>query len=204
MPSFFDWRDHFPFLSPLLSQVEAINAEVAAARQAKWSDWPETNLYMRDQGQSWRVIPFCYTFPSNTGVTQWVESSSALLPGTVRTLKAIPGLKTALLSRMGPSTTLVPHDGWREISNHVLRCHLALDIPGPRVSGVAIDEELMFHEQGKILCFDDAKVHSGFNLHPEKERTVLIFDIARPPGVATGIASGGATAELQSFMDYFS
>ena len=203
--SFYEWQTYFPFLSTqLLDHVNEIQDELHTLKNVKWNDWPETNLYMKDKGQTWRVIPFCYTFPSNTGKTNWVESSSNLFPKTVQILKSIPGLKTALFSKMGPSTSLLPHDGWKEISNYVLRCHLALDIPGNNISGVAVGNKVKFHTQNEILCFDDAKIHSGFNLHTEKERTVLIFDVERPFGIAQGNAKGGATLELQNFMDYFS
>jgi len=201
---FFDWQVFFPSLAGLLEKVEVINLELAeiADGSARWHDWPETSLY-RGAGESWKVIPFCYTFPADTGVTQWVESSCNILPRTSSILRELPGLRTALLSKMGPNTSLTPHDGWREISNHVLRCHLPLKLPGRCVSGVSVGDVVRFHEEGDFLCFDDALVHSGFNRHPTAARTVLIFDLVRPAGVPLGQASGGATAELENFMAYF-
>ncbi len=202
---FFDWRQLFPSLQALLEAAPAIAAELAGSASAKWHDWPETALYMGGEGETWRVIPFCYTYPADGSVdTQWVASSSALLPVTSGLLRGLgPSLRTALFSRLGPGTALAPHDGWAELSNHVLRCHLSVSIPSPGTSGVAVEGLRQLHAQGGILCFDDSRVHSGFNEHPTAERTVLIVDMARPQGVRPGRATMGATRELTTFMSHF-
>ena len=210
---FFEPLSLFPFLSSLPALAPALLEELRAAPPEKWHAWPETTLYMAagaDGGSgagapqpAWTVIPFCYTFPSDTGDTKWVPSSCAVLPRAAAALRALPGLKTALLSRLGPGTRLAPHQGWKEISNHVLRCHLALRIPQPGASGVTVEGSTRLHEEGALLCFDDSLTHSAFNEGAE-DRVVLIFDIARPAGVPEGTAQDGATAELESFMAYFS
>ena len=202
---FFDWRQLFPAAQALVDALPSIAAELRGATAAQWHAWPETALYMRDAGERWSVIPLCYTFPADgSAATQWVASASAVLPGTAALLRALgPALRTALFSRLGPATSLTPHDGWAELSNHVLRCHLAVDIPAEGCSGVAVEGRRQRHVQGGVLCFDDSRVHSGFNEHPERERTVLIFDLARPQGVRPGRATEGATRELADFMAYF-
>jgi aspartyl/asparaginyl beta-hydroxylase (cupin superfamily) len=117
----------------------------------------------------------------------------------------VPGIRTALLSRMGPKTSLTSHQGWATLSNHVLRVHLGVDIPddGPRVSGVAVEDDVRWHANGELLVFDDSKVHAAFNHHGSKPRVVLIFDIARPAEAPPGVATGGTTAELEDFMRHF-
>jgi hypothetical protein len=133
------------------------------------------------------------------------SSRAAAAPTTALLRSLGPGLRTALFSRLGPGTVLAPHDGWAELSNHVLRCHLALSIPAapPGCSGVAVEGLAQPHSQGSVLCFDDSRVHSGFNTSPTQERTVLIIDMARPAGVRPGRATEGATRELADFMAYF-
>ena len=66
-----------------------------------------------------------YTFPANDpSATVWVERECSRLPLATRLLRAIPGVRTALFSRLGPGTRLAPHRGWASLANHVLRCHL--------------------------------------------------------------------------------
>lgn len=57
-----------------------------------------------------QVLPFMYTFPGNDpSKTAWVDSSVAQCPFTTRVLRSLPGIRTALFSRMGPSTILTAH-----------------------------------------------------------------------------------------------
>ena len=206
---FYDALALFPFLSHLPSEAPSFLAELRAAPAAAWHAWPETTLYMREDGvaTSWKVVPFCYTFPSDTGEVKWVASSCAVLPRISAALRSIPGLRIALLSRLGPGTRLSPHQGWKEISNHVLRVHLTLYVPARGCSGVVVEgaggASTRAHAENELICFDDSLTHSAFKDHPSEDRVVLIFDILRPAGVAPGTAVDGATAELSSFMAYF-
>ena len=248
-PAFFAWRRVFPFLEPLLAFRSAILEEAlavgrrsggscassssgssssGAAEEAsppvssgRWFDWPETTLYDAAGGASWRVLPFCHTFPaSDASKTTWLAPAAAACPQTAALLRRIPGLRTALFSRMGPGTVLEPHAGWADLSNHVLRVHMPLLVPGDeeaaaaaaaaggggggaRSCGVTVGEEVHFHRTGEFIVFDDSKMHSAFNSHASGERLVLIFDLARPPGLPPGQATGATTDELQGFINYF-
>ncbi len=98
--------------------------------------------------------------------------------------------------------------GWAALSNHVLRCHLPLSVPGPTAEGepscgMVVDGEVRHHVEGDLLVFDDSKRHYAFNHHPGLSRVVLIFDVARPPELPLGDAKGPMTAELDGFIDYF-
>jgi len=106
---------------------------------------------------------------------------------------------------MGPRTVLNAHTGWAELSNHVLRVHLPLDVPPTAEGscGLIVDDAVRHHELGELLVFDDSHLHSAFNNHPTASRTVLIVDIARPSDAPPGTATGGATEELEAFMAYF-
>jgi len=205
---FYDWRAVFPELAPLVAAAPLLAAEVearGAALAALWAAWPETALYAPDAGDAWDIVPFVYTFPADDpSRTVWVGASCAALPAAAAALRALPGVRTALLSRLGPRTRLTPHQGWAELSNHVLRAHVPLALPrAPRASGVVAGGEACAHELGGALVFDDSVVHSGFNESADEPRTVLIVDVARPPGVRAGVAVGGATRELTSFMEVF-
>lgn len=204
-PNFYDVAEALPSVVPLTDPavVAAIREEME--RASKWTDWPEYALYKPEHGHDWKVIPFCYTFPADDpSATVWVESAAKLCPFTSALLKRIPGIRTALFSRLGPGTSLTSHQGWAQLSNHVLRCHLGLVVPeGERVCGMCVDDEIAYHSPGQILCFDDSKIHSAFNHHATGTRTVLIFDVARPAGAAPGCATKGTTKELADFMAHF-
>jgi len=214
LPPFHRWEEVYPFLGPVRRFRKALLSEVMGEEPTRrWVEWPETGLYKPDDPSAaeegaaeadWRVIPLVYTFPANDpSATVWVERECSRLPLATRLLRAIPGVRTALFSRLGPGTRLAPHRGWASLANHVLRCHLALSVPGPRTCGVVVDGVVQWHEEGKIIVFDDSKAHFAFNNHDTDARTVLIFDIARPEGLGEGEATGGETRELQEFIKAF-
>ena len=200
-PRFYDWRDTFPFLSKL-TEPTVFTEIVNEMRQAtNWHAWPEP-LYDGDKGDEWEVIPFLHTFPAtDDSNSEWQESNCDQCPVTTGLLRSIPGIRTALYSRMGPRTHLVPHQGWADLSNHVLRCHLALEVPD-NASGVWCDGQSRYHKRGELLVFDDSRMHSGFNLSTQR-RCVLIFDIIRPSEVPRGASDVLQTSQLQMFIEYF-
>jgi aspartyl/asparaginyl beta-hydroxylase (cupin superfamily) len=56
------------------------------------------------------VYPFLHTFPAtDPGASVWIDRAVAECPFTTSVLRAIPGVRTALFSRMGPHTTLELH-----------------------------------------------------------------------------------------------
>ena len=171
-PTFYDWRAVFPFLRSVIAAHPHILKELLETTRGSWHPWPETTLYKPEQGHDWRVVPFCYTFPAdNPSATVWVEPSVRACPFTASVLRAIPGLRTALFSRLGPSTSLTSHAGWADLSNHVLRCHLPLSVPdnmpdGEKSCGMVVEGQVMHHTEGDILVFDDSKRHYAFNHHP--------------------------------------
>lgn len=109
--------------------------------------------------------------------------------------------------------------GWADLSNHVLRCHLPLIVPTvstidttgrassastlSATCGIVVDTKTTHHREGELIVFDDSKKHYAFNNHATHSRVVLIFDIARPDGAPPGEAKGATTKELEGFIDYF-
>ena len=114
--------------------------------------------------------------------------------------------------------------GWAILANHVLRCHLPLEVPQldgepafvpgtalshgeekatlnklsppPGACGLVVDNQLHYHREGGLMVFDDSHPHYAFNKHPSQNRLVLIFDIARPDGFPHGHALGGTTEQV--------
>lgn len=203
-PCFYDWHEVYPFLAPLAARRADILAELTAA--TRWFDWPETSLYSPEAGHSWKVFPFLHTFPAwDATKSVWVDESVAACPRTAALLRKVPGIRTALFSRMGPTTHLATHAGWADLANFVLRIHLPLYVPDEdeRPCGLVVEEEVRYHRGGEFIVFDDSKSHSAFNNHATKSRFVLIFDVARPDGLPEGRATGATTTELHAFIDYF-
>jgi aspartyl/asparaginyl beta-hydroxylase (cupin superfamily) len=133
-----------------------------------------------------------------------VEACCKLCPKTVALLKRVPGVRTALLSKLGPGTVLGAHRGWADLSNHILRTHLGLIVPGDGAQcGTWVQGEVRHHAEREIIVFDDSLLHKAFN-ETEEERVVLIVDVARPPGVPKGRAKGGHTKELDGLISLFS
>lgn len=166
----------------------------------------QEDLYDPAEGHSWKVVPFLHTFPAtDPSASAWVDKACAACPRTAALLRRIPGVRTALFSRMGPRTALNAHTGWAELSNHVLRVHLPLDVPpaAEGACGMIVDDEVRHHALGELIVFDDSHLHSAFNNHPTASRTVLIVDLLRPEGAPPGTATGGTTEELAAFVAYF-
>lgn len=58
----------------------------------------------------WKVLPFVHTFPGNDpSKTTWIDAHCEDCPTIAAILKKIPGLRIALLSRLGPNTVLGAH-----------------------------------------------------------------------------------------------
>ena len=246
---FYNWKETFPFVSPLVAEASSIleelnvnvNATLMTTQQIDcqqcniqtgikcktckaeqvWRDWPETNLYKQKQGeqnQEWKVVPLCYSFPADDEKnTVWVDANEKRFPQTCALLRSIPGIRTALFSRLGPKTSLVSHQGWAQLSNHVLRCHISLSLPvsspvlehnsndsfsGHPPCGIIVGEEIQYHEMGNVIVFDDSLLHSAFNKSKEN-RIVLIVDIVRPATAPKGSAEKGKTEELEAFIKEF-
>lgn len=206
-PKFYNWKEVYPFLQPVRDNIGTIIEEVKAA--TRWHAWPEQALYNADAGDDWKVFPFCHTFPAtDSKATTWLPRHVAECPRTAGLLASIPGLRTALVSRLGPGTSLTAHRGWAALANHVLRIHLPLVVPrieedDEPCCGLACESVVQHHKEGEFLVFDDSKLHMAFNDHPTASRVVLIFDIMRPAGLPLGLAEGDTTEELSAFIEYF-
>lgn len=207
MPNYYSYPELFPQLQVLEDNYHVILEEMLAVQQgASWPFWPEKHYTEEDS--EWRVLPFCYTFPAyDASKTVWVPPTCELCPRTVEILRGIPGIRTALFSKLGPNTTLTAHRGWADLSNDILRCHLPLVVPrlnnGEPCCAMVVGGESLYHQEGQLFVFDDSKLHYAFNHHDEKTRIVLIVDLYRPEHLPRGRARGGHSDELDEFIDTF-
>jgi len=198
---FYEWSSIYPELGVFLPMMDEIQHELQESNLV-WKEWPERYLYPKNA--SWTVIPFCATFPGNDpAAMKWNPYFVDKFPVVCELLRRIPGLRTAGFSKLGPHTSLQFHKGWADLSNHVLRCHLPIQVPvGDIVCGVLCDGNIQFHKRGEWVVFDDSKRHKAFN-HSDEERTVLLLDIQRPDSVPKGTSTVMMSGELHTFLRSF-
>lgn len=202
LANFYEWQDLFPQLRVLQESLPAILEE--ALQVSGWFAWPEYHFREGASSNDWRVVPFVHTFPAtDPSKTQWLSRTCTNCPKITAALRKIPGLRTALLSRLGPCTRLSAHTGWDDLANHVLRVHFSLKVPADRTCGLWVEGEVRYHQEGDFIVFDDSKIHKAFNIHPTESRIVLILDMARPETISSGVAVGGHTPELDDLINLF-
>jgi beta-hydroxylase len=105
-------------------------------------------------------------------------------PRTANACAAVPGMVNAGFSRFGPGTHLYPHRG--ELEN-LLRCHLALIVPGGD-QGLRIGDQVRAWQAGRCLVFDDTFEHDAWN-RGDGDRVVLLVTFAALP---RGRGAGGS------------
>ncbi len=202
--NFYKVEETYPFLNKIYKNVDIYKKEVnTLCNNKNWFDWVEKDLYKGNTPTSdWKILPF-YGF----GI--WVKENCDLCPNLAKFIKSIPGLKVALLSKMGPDTVLTEHRGWGNHSNKVLRCHFGFNIPdncfvsvGDYDNNNEIKREVKKYQQDKWLIFDDSKFHFTYN-KSNQDRIVLIIDIERPYYVKQGTANVEDTKELKELIDSF-
>lgn len=99
---------------------------------------------------------------------------AAAFPVTVRALRGIPGLRSALWSHLDSGTLLPEHTG---PNAGVLRYHLGVRCgsgSGLEVAGVEVP-----YEDGRGILFDDTVPHSAWN-RGDTPRVTLFCEIERP------------------------
>ena len=200
-PRYYDWRTVYPQLQSLLDNFDTIRDELLAV--VNWTAWPERSLY--NPNGEWSVVPFLHTFPAlSWSSAKFIGRNCSMCPRTMAILGRLTGLRTVILSRLGPKTVLSPHQGYADLANHVLRCHLPLTLPRQRDScGVTVENEVRYHVDRDFVVFDDSKTHSAFNNTDNEERVVLLLDLLRPPGVPKGVSDVRHTEELDQFIDEY-
>jgi beta-hydroxylase len=105
------------------------------------------------------------------------ERNCARCPETLRLLRFIPGLKTAMFSILAPGKHIPEHRGPYK---GVLRYHLGLVIPRPAGDcRIRVRDEVRVWEEGKSLIFDDSHLHEAWN-DSGSYRVVLFVDFVRP------------------------
>jgi aspartyl/asparaginyl beta-hydroxylase (cupin superfamily) len=164
----------FPWIETMEANWQKIRAELDEVLRFQ-DDLPNFQDISTDQAtitddDKWKTYFFYgYGFKS--------EANCGRCPETTKLLEAIPGMKTAFFSILGPHKHIPEHSGpWKG----VLRYHLALMVPEPTDKcGIKVDGEVAHWEEGKSLLFDDSFEHAAWN-DTDGTRVVLFMDVVRP------------------------
>ncbi|MGZ3882977.1 MAG: aspartyl/asparaginyl beta-hydroxylase domain-containing protein [Bacteroidia bacterium] len=183
LPAFFKTNE-FPWVAELEANFDDIKNELKnyiLQNQEHFKPYFNTDLVSKKR--SWEVSNFVFWGKTN-------EVSCQKVTQTIGLLKKIPGFLSAGISVLHPGSDIKPHAG---DTNTVMRAHLGLVIPeGLPACGLKVTDKMSGWEEGKVLMFCDAHVHSAWN-HSSQKRFVLIFDVVHPVFLhrRKGIASNG-------------
>ena len=200
---FYNCNDIFPELLQI-NKPEILNElhhNLQNNCEKLWLDWPESHLYKNKQiDGNWKIIPFF-------GFGVWASYYCKQFPHLTSFLKSLPNLKIAILSQLGPNTTLEPHYGWGKHSNNVIRCHYGIILPNDtKQLYISVQNnyddvpEIQHHKLNDWIAFDDSKLHFAVNNSNDK-RIVLIIDLDRPEFIKTGTSSSEETKELNDIIE---
>lgn len=108
---------------------------------------------------------------------RWYDHKNCIkYPQTFALLSTIPNLSFAGITVLDPYSKVLPHIGE---TNATIRCHLGLFVPGSNMDcGIMVNGEKRAHENGKVIMFSDAHLHTTWNNTDEK-RYLLVFDIVQ-------------------------
>ena len=154
--------------SPTTNNFEFIDIEREfLGSEYKSYDWPEEYLYTKEgqeESHDWKVVPlYCF------GV--WNEQNSTTFPKTIELIRTIPGLRTAIFSKLGLETNkaltnIADGADWRIRLFVVIIWALLLQILTPKVK-VGLQSRMNFarlkSESGLCSMIDDSKAHIGVN-----------------------------------------
>ena len=129
--------------------------------------WIEYDLYNESNPNGWDIAPFMIN-------GKMIEKNCDLAPYLNGLIKTIPGLVSVSYSLLKPNTHIVPHQGYDEYSEQILRYHMGVIIPKGDL-GIRVGNELKTWREGESFIFDDFLIHEAWNFSNE-DRYVLICD----------------------------
>ena len=171
--TFFE-ASHFPWVACLEAEWKTIRSELDAvlvnrSQIPNFQDVssPQANL---TKGEDWKTF-FFYLYGQRS------NENCRRCPETVRLLRTIPGMKTAMFSILAPHKHIPGHRGPYK---GVLRYHLGLIVPTPKtLCKIKVGADFRYWEEGKSLIFDDSNWHLVWN-DSNYYRVVLFVDFIRP------------------------
>lgn len=167
-PKFFDPSD-FEWTKILEANFDVIKQETESFLKEKKLT-PYFNESLSDKKDSWKT----------SGMLHWGLFEKKNYPYFKKTwdcIKAVPGLVSFSVSSLNPGSEIKEHNG---DTNAIIRVHLPIIVPSDITEcSFTVGNETRAWEEGKVLLFNDAHLHSAKNLS-NRSRVVLILDIIRP------------------------
>jgi len=166
--------DEFPWVADVEAEWRTIRKELEAV-MAQRAEIPNFQDVWEDQrvlteGEHWKTLWF-YVYGKKA------DDNCARCPETVRVLRKIPGMKSAMFSILAPRKYIPPHRG---LYKGILRYHLGLIVPGPEGScRIRVGDEVRSWNEGRSLIFDDTHEHEAW-CDCDSPRVVLFVDFPRP------------------------
>ncbi|MCK5710814.1 MAG: aspartyl/asparaginyl beta-hydroxylase domain-containing protein [Deltaproteobacteria bacterium] len=164
----------FPWVKEIEDNWEKIREEIDQVMERR-EDLPSFHEIMPEvktitTDNNWKTF-----FLAGYGLES--DENTKRCPETMRLLRKIPGMKTAMFSILSPNKHIPAHKG---PFNGVLRYHLGLIIPEPKEKcRIRIDKEIKHWNEGESIIFDDTFNHEVWN-DTSGFRAVLFVDFVRP------------------------
>jgi beta-hydroxylase len=153
----------FAFVPALEASFADVLGELDGLTRADFAPSPDSLTTVRD---GYDETGWLY-FELHGGAS--TEANRRRCPKAARAAAAVPGMQSAGFSLLRPGTHLYPHRG--ELAG-VLRCHLALRVPGGDAR-LSIEGETRRWQRGRCLVFDDTFEHEAWN-RGDGDRVVLL------------------------------
>jgi len=164
----------FPWVAGVEAEWLSVRKELEALMLRR-EDIPNFQDVSEDQkvlteGEQWKTFWF-YAYG------EVAPENCARCPETVRVLKKIPGMRSAMFSILAPRKHIPEHRG---MYKGVLRYHLGLIVPGQEgACRIRVANDVRSWKEGKSLIFDDSHPHEVWN-DCDAYRVVLFVDFLRP------------------------
>jgi aspartyl/asparaginyl beta-hydroxylase (cupin superfamily) len=158
----------------LLDELKEVTGKKENNKKIKHSNlfepWVEKNLYEESNDQGWDVAPLMIG-----GVL--IDERCQKFPVLYSLIDKLKGIMSVSYSLLKPGTHIVPHKGYDDYSEKVLRYHMGMIIPKGDIA-LRVDKEIRSWQCGRSFIFDDYLVHEAWNFSNE-DRIVLIIDFLR-------------------------
>ncbi len=106
---------------------------------------------------------------------KWAPVNSEKVPETVKLLKQIPQITTAMFSILDGGKHIPPHMGFFK---GVMRYHLGLIVPTDAPCHITVGGKKYSWKEGEDVLFDDTYIHEVWNKSTNR-RAVLFCDVYR-------------------------
>lgn len=163
--------EEFPWVKKLEDNWNIIREELEEEIARSEDEFePYMNKEIMSGKNKWKTLGLMFwTMVSKTNCRKF--------PKTWAIIKDIPHLSAASFNVLESNTTITPHIG---NTDAIIRCHLGLNIPdvAPKCA-FRVGDETRSWENGKLMMFCDAHLHTAWN-NTAKDRYILLIDVFKP------------------------